>query len=129
MFPDDDVSAAAREKLLMHVIDAQAETVRFLSRHIHLLETNGHVQDEPRPRKRAYGPGDPRWRTWRGFCMSCQKIEHELEPPLTKVAVATAAGCSEKTLARTMKGYGLQPEQWPPSTWDPNEDREWHSPN
>jgi hypothetical protein len=129
MFPEDDSNLDPREKLLFHVVRMQAETVRMQAAAIAALQrANGQQhQAEHHP----YGPANPKHRTWRGFVLDLQDIETRIKPPnrVTRKAVADKAGETDRTLRRSMQGYGLRPDQWPPSTWNPDEDRVWHSPN
>lgn len=73
-------------------------------------------------------PSIPVWRTYRGFLsdmlMREQVIvergkELDTKPILTKENFAGhTGGDSVKTISRTMRDYGLDPDRnWPPSTW------------
>jgi hypothetical protein len=81
-------------------------------------------------------PREKDWRTWRGFCLAMQRLATDVKRQqhgrahVSKVAVALRAGVSEKTISRTMRGYGLHgARDWPPFDWDPDADRVWHNPD
>jgi hypothetical protein len=78
---------------------------------------------------RAYGPSNPRHRTWRGFVLDMQRQVRELPSGRpTKVNVEMHGGDTVRSISYTMRGYGLDPGEWPPDSWDPDEDRTWHPP-
>jgi hypothetical protein len=75
----------------------------------------------PRP-VRSRKPANERHRTWRGFVETMQELEahaRELDLKPTKRAVCQFGADSPKTVTRTMTDYGLRPDDWPPSGWDP----------
>jgi hypothetical protein len=84
---------------------------------------------QTRPEPRAYGPSNPRHRTWRGFVLDMQRQVRELPSGRpTKVNVEMHGGDTVRSISYTMRGYGLDPGEWPPDPWDPDEDRSWHPP-
>ena len=136
MFPDPEFAGLhPREQVLFHLVKMQAETVRLQAAMIAALQTNGHQAEaddaDDAHHRSPYGPANPKHRTWHGFATDCQAIEKLIKAPnrVTRKAIADKAGETAKTIARSMKGYGLGTDQWPPSTWNPDEDRVWHSPN
>jgi hypothetical protein len=90
----------------------------------------------PKFNSRSY-PQKKEWRTWRGFCLEMQKLANEQRGlpgqrnrPVYKYQVANRGSFAERTIRRTMRGYGLDPDRdWPPFDWDPDQDREWHNPD
>jgi hypothetical protein len=134
MFPETDFPGLhAREKLLFHLVKMQAEVVRLQAATIAALQHHGQHGDdtEGAGHRSPYGPANTKHRTWRGFVTDLQALEKQIKPPnrVTRKAIADKAGETAKTIARSMLGYGLRTDQWPPSTWNPDEARTWHSPN
>lgn len=79
--------------------------------------------DKKPPRRHV--PRNPDHRTWRGFVVSMQNLEkmaRELQLVTTKQAVCQLGSDAPKTVTRTMVlTYGLHPDNWPPSLWDPDQ--------
>ena len=145
MFPSHDPG----RELLLELVRLQQEALRIQVAVSHeLLENARRLNDgtltvEPSPAPGAterdgYGPTDTRHKTWRvQFVLDLQRIERivrrdkQMEPndEFTKEMLFAAGGPTRRTTTNIMKGYGLRAEQWPPSTWDPNEARVWHSPH
>jgi hypothetical protein len=89
-------------------------------------------QATPKPRRQSgpRGPVNHAWRTWRGFVLDLQRLQAILDSrdiKVTKQALSVIGVDSVKTITRAMVAYGLRADQWPPSTWDPNERREWRA--
>lgn len=78
----------------------------------------------------GYGPSNPRHRTWHGFCVDLQRQERELPSNCkpTKINFETHGSDTVRAINYAMEGYGLNLRNWPPSHWDPDEDRSWRSP-
>jgi len=70
-------------------------------------------------------PSNSKWRTWRGFVLDMQRLERlvDAQAKVTKQALAMLGPDSARTITRVMVGYGLDPDDWPPSTWNPDEER------
>lgn len=134
MFPGVEGEGSPRDQILFHVIEMQAEGLRLMAEHVHLLQNelgqhNGHASPKAqRPSaKRAHVPHDPRFRVWKTFRAYFVELErrhrlnHGLAPdaPLSKTLLCTDSGALvPRTLTRTMvETYGLDAEAWPPSTW------------
>ena len=131
MFPFED---GAREDLLFHVIKVQAETVRMLAAVAAAQKQVLERRQSSRPARleatsdekpeRRHVPRNPDHRTWRGFVLSMQALEkmaRELHLVTTKLAVCQLGSDSPKTVTRTMVlTYGMDPDNWPPSLWDPD---------
>lgn len=89
--------------------------------------TIGSLRGESKQHKRRrHQPQNRKWRTWSGFRDDMQQLEarirrrDHLKPndEVAKETMATEDGLTVKTITRTMvETYGLQPNQWPPSTW------------
>lgn len=121
--------------LLFHIIEVQAEGIRMLAAVAAAQKEALGAQQSPRPTRpraasnekaaRRHVPRNPDHRTWRGFVLSMQKLEkkaRELELVTTKQAVCQLGSDAPKTVTRTMVlTYGLHPDNWPPSLWDPDQ--------
>jgi hypothetical protein len=123
------------------VIKRQAEGVRMLAevnqvlqKALQTVQQNGFLDP---PGRGPSEPREPRFKLWRNFALYWQGIErsvrrdHSLLPEdrLPKEMACADSGYSHRMLTYYMKGYGLRPEQWPPSTWNPEQERAWHRPN
>jgi Phage integrase, N-terminal SAM-like domain len=141
LFPGDEGGDdSPHDRLLFHVIKMQAEGLRLMAEVNRLqhaeLQRNGQAQAETSTDRHGYGPANINHRTWRGFVLDMQRLEgivrrdNQLEAHdiVSKEMIFAAGGPLPKTTTRTMKGYGLPARRWPPSLWDANEDRPWHSP-
>src|SRR5215471_11573927 len=90
-------------------------------------QVKGVRRSHKRPRERAANqvshrlPSNAKWRTWRGFVLDMQRLERLVDPhsKVTKQALAMLGPDSARTITRVMMGYGLDPDDWPPSTWNP----------
>jgi hypothetical protein len=117
--------------LLLHVIEMQAEGIRLLGAvNKALLERRRNGKPESVRDHTGYGPSNPRHRTWRGFVLDMQRQARELPGGVkrTKTNVATHGVDTVRAINYAMRGYGLSLRDWPPDTWDPDEDRKWQSP-
>ena len=121
--------ALQRELLLaaIEVVKAQREVIGQL--HLPHLPAAQNTSDRSHPH-------DKDWRTWRGFCLVMQRLASEVRRlqrgrgHVSKLSVATRASVSEKTISRTMRGYGLDPRaDWPPFDWLPDEESAWSNPD
>lgn len=70
-------------------------------------------------------PSNSKWRTWRGFVLDLQRLEGLLSSTArhSKENLAMLGPDSARTITRVMEGYGLNPRDWPPSRWNPDEQR------
>jgi len=87
------------------------------------------VRKQQQRHARRRMPSNVRWHTWRGFALDLQRLEGLVgsrERP-TKEALAMLGSDSAKTIRYTMRRYGLAPDDWPPSTWNPDEERVYGS--
>jgi hypothetical protein len=75
-------------------------------------------------------PINPKWHTWRGFVLDLQRLEARVEARVrvTKEHLAMLGPDSARTITRVMACYGLQARDWPPSTWNPDEERVYRPP-
>jgi hypothetical protein len=75
-------------------------------------------------------PINSKWRTWRGFVLDLQRLQGMLTTSQrpTKENLAMLGPDSTRTITRVMKGYGLQPHDWPPSSWNPDDERVYTPP-
>ncbi len=127
---DPNSNLHPREQLLFRLVEMQAETVRIQAAYIAALQANGTAKpSEPSTgaaeivvRESQSHPTNPRWRTWRGFVLDLQRLAALVKAPrVTKEAVAMLGPDSAKTITRVMEAYGLDPGDWPPERWDPDE--------
>jgi hypothetical protein len=141
MFSDDDPGLQRQTfKALLDLCREQAQALReaqVVTRE--LLQNardarNGTARAERAKSEPAlHGPLNPQHRTWRGFVRTLQELErrerrgNELMR-VTKAALAKRGPDSARTIRRTMQGYGLKLDNWPPSTWNPDEERVWTAP-
>lgn len=142
MFPGDPGGDdSPHDRLLFHVIEVLAEGNRILAavNHVQAQELkarsshrNGHEARgpaEPAP-KRRHQPQNKEFRTWDGFRRAMRRLESSVRTSLqlkatdrvTKEMIyATAGGPPPRTQTRIMvETYGLEADQWPPSTWPEN---------
>lgn len=74
--------------------------------------------------KRPYRPRNPLHRVWRTFVLDMQKHQERLgrNRRPTKQNFTMVGAESVKTITRTMENYfQMQADDWPPSTWDPDQ--------
>jgi len=99
----------------------QAKAARKHARHT-------SAPDAPSVRHRL--PANTKWHTWRGFVRDLQRLEGLLqaEQRVTRANLAMLGPDTAETISRTMAGYGLRTADWPPSTWNADEQRIYRSP-
>lgn len=131
--PNPTSMLGVRTMSVLPLLDYRAaspgETLRILREIAELLRETAELNRQTarmlqsqtsRRRPLASGPQNLEHRTWEGFVRSMQTLELEarrfdLKP--TKQAICGLGADSPKTITRTMRRYGLRPDQWPPSTW------------
>ena len=110
------------------IVEALRQSARVQSQAAELIQRRFEfVRDVPRTPVSHRGPTNPLHQTWRGFVLDMLKLQNYAEREglkLTKHNVARFGVDTVKTITRTMEWYGLRPNDWPPSRWDPNEDRQ-----
>jgi hypothetical protein len=109
---------------LRAVAEALRETARLQQQQFAFLRT---LRPKPAQQPVSHrGPLNPRHQTWRGFVLDMQDLEARARREKLKVLKANVCQFgldTVKTITRTMRWYGLGPRDWPPSTWNPDEDR------
>ena len=111
----------------LEVVRVQAQALQeALALHRELLQ---HLVDPdltPPQLKRPHQPQNKQFRDWESFRAHLQEVErrvrrdNHLRPAdlVTKEMIYAAGGPAPRTLLRIMVDtHGLQPDQWPPSTW------------
>jgi hypothetical protein len=110
---------------LRAVAEALRETARLQQQQFAFLRT---LKLKPAHQTVSHrGPLNPRHRVWREFVLDLQQLEVQArreKMKLTKLNVCRFGVDTPKTITRTMQWYGLKTTDWPPSSWDPNAERQ-----
>jgi hypothetical protein len=120
-----DLLAAARlqERIQARMLEQQQQRWQQPFDFIDLRELPTRPPAPRPPTRRKHPVQNPRHRTWSGFVQAMQELEGIARREglrLSKRAVCQFGPDSPKTITRTMARYGLRPEDWPPSTWNPD---------
>jgi hypothetical protein len=143
MFPSDDAGRDLLLRLLMQSVEA-VRSLAAVNQDLIAQWRNGHEPPAPLPppalrdapereqerKPRRHRPRNPDHRSWRGFVLSMRKLEQkarDLDLKPTKEAVCQLGPDAVKTVTRTMTlTYGMDPNDWPPSGWDPEKEPSGH---
>jgi hypothetical protein len=117
--PEDDPVVPWNELLLLREITRDlVETARLQASQASSKQALPRAPRPPRP-PRPRKPRNLMYRTWKGFRGTLIDLERQM--PLSsrkrRIDFWSLGAESPRTIARTMKDYGLDPEAWPPSTW------------
>lgn len=114
-------------RTLADLAEGLRETARVQRQQQDLLQqqirriSTATTPSEPRESR----PSNSKWRTWRGFVLDLQALEARVprRVKVTKAKLGELGPDSARTISRTMECYGLTVTDWPPSTWNPDEER------